>query len=74
MNCNGVGIFRRTGVFGLLEATQQIRDLIRERAGAGIIVSTGQEQGMTTIRDDGLRLLLNGSISPEEFRRVVDDA
>ena len=73
VNCNGRGFLRRTGIFELLEVTQPIRDLIRDNAGASEITSAARSNGMTTLRDDGVRLVREGIISVQDFFRFVDD-
>jgi general secretion pathway protein E len=73
LNCNGKGFVGRTGVFGLLEVTPAIRELIRDSAGVGKMASVAREHGLTTVRDDCVRLLLDGAISPQEFHRVIDE-
>ncbi|MCA9119976.1 MAG: type II/IV secretion system protein [Planctomycetaceae bacterium] len=72
-HCNSRGILGRTGIFELLDVTHTIRDLIRDRANANAITSVAREGGMTTLWDDGLRLVRDGIISSQEFLRVVDE-
>lgn len=74
LHCNGRGFLGRTGIFELLELNRPIRDLIRDRASATAITSAALENGMTTLWDDGLRLVRDGIISPLEFYRVVDES
>ena len=73
LNCNSRGFLGRVGIFELLEVTLLIRDLIRDKAGYSAITAAARENGMTTLWDDGLRLVRSGIISPKEFHRVVDD-
>jgi type II secretory ATPase GspE/PulE/Tfp pilus assembly ATPase PilB-like protein len=72
LDCNGRGFLGRTGVFELLEVTLPIRDLIRDRAGIAAVTSAARKQGMTRLWDDGLRLVRDGVISPQEFLLTVD--
>lgn len=73
LQCNGRGFLGRTGIFELLEVTQPIRDLIRGHAGASEILAAARDAGMTTLRDDGMRLVREGIISVEDFDRFVGD-
>ncbi len=72
LNCNGRGFLGRTGIFELLDITPPIRDLIRDRSGGSAVLSAALDRGMTTLRDDGLRLVREGIISPQEFLLSVD--
>ena len=74
LDCNGRGFLGRTGVFELLEVTAPIRNLIRDKAGIAAVTSAAREQGMTTLWDDGLRLVGDGVISPQECLLAVDTA
>ena len=73
LHCNGRGFLGRTGIFELLEVTHPIRDLIRDMAGAAAIIAAAQQSGATSLWDDGLRLVRDGIVSPQEFQRVVDE-
>lgn len=73
LNCNGRGFLGRTGIFELLDVTQHIRELIRENSGSSAISAAARENGMTTLWDDGVRLVREGIISVEDFQRFVDD-
>jgi type II secretory ATPase GspE/PulE/Tfp pilus assembly ATPase PilB-like protein len=72
VNCNGRGLLGRTGIFELLEVTPPIRTLIRDRASIAAIAAAAQEQGMTRLWDNGLRLVCEGVISPEELLLAVE--
>jgi len=51
--CNHTGYHGRLGIFELLEITEEIRDLILERATTDEIQEEAQRQGMMMMRRDG---------------------
>lgn len=71
--CRGTGYRGRTGVFEMMQVTEEIRNLILERASAGQIRKMAIQQGMTSLRQDGLRLVLEGRTTLEEVLRVTKD-
>lgn len=71
--CNGRGFFRRTAVFELLQVTPDIRDLIRNQAAVSEIEAAARKHGMSTIWNEGLRLVREGVISVAELDRVSDE-
>jgi type II secretory ATPase GspE/PulE/Tfp pilus assembly ATPase PilB-like protein len=72
LNCNSRGFLGRTGIFEMLEVTAPIRDLIRDKANVKAVTSAAREQGMTSLWDDGLRLVREGVISIQELLFAVD--
>jgi len=69
--CSGTGYRGRTGIFELMEMTQDIRDLAFRKAPAGEIRAKARAQGMTTLMEDGLRKVLRGVTDLEEVIRVA---
>jgi type IV pilus assembly protein PilB len=70
--CRRTGHLGRVGVFEILNATEEIRDLI-ERSATKLQISTlAKEQGMSTLLDDALSKAANGEISIEEVKRVCE--
>ena len=51
--------------------TEEIERLAVEKASATVIETVAKEQGMKTLRDDGLAKVLAGVTSLEEILRVV---
>ncbi|MCA9126897.1 MAG: type II/IV secretion system protein [Planctomycetales bacterium] len=72
-NCNDRGFRYRTGVFELLNVTAPIRQMIRERQAGSEVLRVSRENGMQTLRDEGIRLLCEGRISSAEFNRTFDE-
>jgi type II secretory ATPase GspE/PulE/Tfp pilus assembly ATPase PilB-like protein len=71
--CGGTGYRGRVGLFEVLPMTQAIRTLVSERASTAEIQRTAIAEGMRTLRDDGVRLCLEGVTTADEVRRVAGD-
>ncbi len=71
--CLESGYLGRTGIFEMLLVEDRIRDLIVRRQGSHIIKQAAIEQGMATLRQDGLRRALAGVTTLEEVVRVTQD-
>jgi type II secretory ATPase GspE/PulE/Tfp pilus assembly ATPase PilB-like protein len=72
-NCHDSGYRGRQGVFELMPLSEEIRDLIVERAPSGRIRKIATQQGMDSLRGDGWRLVLQGRTTVEEVLRVTKD-
>lgn len=71
-NCKQSGYWGRTGIFELLVVNERIKELISEKAPTQRIRETAREMvGMVSLREDGLRKVLNGIITLEEVNRVA---
>jgi type IV pilus assembly protein PilB len=64
--CNNSGYKGRMGIYEWLRMSEAIRDLVVQRAPTLVIKQKGLEQGMRTLRDDGLRAIFDGATSIEE--------
>ncbi|MBC8009633.1 MAG: type II secretion system ATPase GspE [Burkholderiales bacterium] len=64
--CNNSGYKGRMGIYEWLRMSESIRDLVVQRAPTLVIKQKGLEQGMRTLRDDGLRAIFDGATSIEE--------
>lgn len=64
--CRGTGHKGRTGIFELLDMTPQVRAMVGERTDIYALKSLAQSQGMTTLREAGIRALLSGATSFDE--------
>jgi general secretion pathway protein E len=58
-------------VYELLLTTEQIRAQIHNRASEAEIRATAQQDGMHTMREDGERLLADGTTTQAELLRVT---
>ncbi len=64
--CGDSGYKGRQGIYELLEISDAIRHQVNERAPAIVLRQKAIEIGMTTLRDDGLRLIFDGKTTVEE--------
>ena len=65
--CNNTGYKGRMGVYEWLRLSEAVRDLVVERSSTMVIKQKALEQGMRTLRDDGLRAIFDGATSIEEI-------
>ena len=72
-NCQGTGYRGRQGVFEMMPITDEIRALILERTSSRIIRKVAVEQGMSSLRQDGWRLIGEGRTTPDEVLRMTKD-
>jgi type IV pilus assembly protein PilB len=71
--CGGTGYRGRIGLFEVLPLTDEIRALASEHASTTEIQKAAVASGMRTLREDGIRLCLEGVTTPDEVRRVAGD-
>jgi general secretion pathway protein E len=72
--CGGTGYSGRIAIVEILRMTDQIRDLVLKRCDVGDISRMAAEQGMVTMRDDGLVKAIAGLTTIEEVLRVTPAA
>ncbi len=70
-NCFNTGYMGRVGITEILVLTQNVKKLILSRASEAKIKNAGRLDGMTTMREDGLKKALAGLTSLEEVIRVT---
>ncbi len=71
-SCANTGYSGRTGIYELLEIKDGIPALILNGENSGTICKKAQEQGMRTLRQDGLLKVLQGETTLEEVMRVTN--
>jgi type IV pilus assembly protein PilB len=71
--CGGTGFRGRVGLFEVLPLTDEIRALATEHASTAEIQRAAVAGGMRTLREDGVRLCLEGVTTADEVRRVAGD-
>jgi type II secretion system protein E len=71
--CRGNGYKGRTGIFEILQVTDEIRPLIVAHASAAAIKQRSLEHGMRTLREDGWDKVLAGVTTVDEILRVTED-
>ena len=74
--CNNSGYKGRGGIYELLDVTDDIRDLVSSNANVDDIRNFARGQGMTTLREAGLKLIFDGVTTIDEVVRetVMEDA
>ena len=73
--CNNSGYKGRIGIYEMLVMSDEIRDAIAAEASADDIRDIARQQGMTTLREAGLKLIFDGLTTIDEIVRetVVED-
>ncbi|WP_459555782.1 GspE/PulE family protein [Lacunimicrobium album] len=73
--CNNSGYKGRTGIYELLEVSDDIRDLVSNNSSVDEIRNMARSQGMTTLRESGLKLIFDGVSTIDEVVRetVMED-
>lgn len=71
--CAHTGYHRRTGIYELMRVDEGLRRLIHDRVAEQELRSYALTQGMHSLRQDGLRLVIAGVTSLEELLRVTRD-
>jgi type IV pilus assembly protein PilB len=69
--CGGTGYRGRLGVHEVMMVSEEIGDLTVKEATAEVIKQVAVEQGMLTLKQDGLEKARLGSTSVEEIVRVI---
>lgn len=71
--CRGTGLYGRSGVFEVMRVDAGVRRLITEGGDATAIRREAVANGMTTLREAGIRKLALGQTSFEELIRVLGE-
>jgi len=69
--CSQTGYRGRQGLFEMMGITDVIRDLITQKAPTLVLKQKALEQGMRTLRDDGLRSIFDGATTIEEVLKYT---
>jgi type IV pilus assembly protein PilB len=64
--CNGAGYKGRIGIFELLRITHAVARLVNERKPTLIIRDQAMQEGMETLRQSGIKLIMQGITTVEE--------
>ena len=73
-HCGGTGYTGRSAILELLIMTDTLRQLVLQRADAGMIAKAAVAEGMCPMFDDGLRKAMAGDTSIDEVLRVTQDS
>jgi len=71
MQCNETGYRGRRGIYEYLRVTDPVRELINERKPTIVIRDKAVELGMRTLREDGIRCILDGHTTVEEVLKYT---
>ncbi len=73
--CNNSGYKGRVGIYELMAVTDDIRDMVTSEASVDDIRNFARTQGMTTLREAGLKLIFDGITTIDEVVRetVMED-
>ncbi len=73
--CNNSGYKGRVGIYELMIMSDELRDAIAAEASGDDLRSIARQQGMTTLRESGLKLIFDGQTTIDEVVRetVIED-
>jgi type IV pilus assembly protein PilB len=71
VRCGGTGFKGRIGLYEVMPVTDELRALILDKASEEALRAVALEQGMSTLRDDGLQKIHAGLTSIAEVLRVM---
>jgi type II secretory ATPase GspE/PulE/Tfp pilus assembly ATPase PilB-like protein len=69
-NCSNTGYRGRMGIHELMEGTPEIKLMIKKQSNTEDIFNMALQQGMTTLKQDGILKVLEGITDISEVRRV----
>jgi type II secretory ATPase GspE/PulE/Tfp pilus assembly ATPase PilB-like protein len=69
-SCNNTGYRGRIGIYELLMGTDEIKEMVQKKARVMEIRKKGIEQGMTTLKQDGLLKVIKGLTDVKQVRAV----
>ncbi len=69
-NCSGTGDRGRMGIHELMEGTPEIKLMIKKQANTEEIFKIAKQQGMSTLKQDGIMKVFKGITDISEVRRV----
>ena len=69
--CNQSGYRGRTGLFEMIKVTDAFREMINSGAATLVLRQNAIEQGMRTLREDGLRSIFDGESTVEEVLKYT---
>ncbi len=73
--CNNSGYKGRVGIYEMMIMSDEIRDAIAAEASGDDLRDIARQQGMTTLRESGLKLIFDGATTIDEVVRetVIED-
>ena len=64
--CRGTGCKGRMGIFEICVMDDELRRMVNEGMSVSVIRQRARDLGMRTLREDGIRKVLNGMTTPDE--------
>jgi type II secretory ATPase GspE/PulE/Tfp pilus assembly ATPase PilB-like protein len=71
--CRNTGYHGRHGIFEWMDLSNEIRQMVLKSSSSGEIREVAVRNGMSSLSDDGWRLIGQGITTPEEVMRVAKD-
>ena len=68
--CANIGYSGRVAIHEMLQNTDEMKLLIKKKEGSEVIAQTAANQGMTTLKQDGILKVFDGLTDLSEVRRV----
>jgi type II secretory ATPase GspE/PulE/Tfp pilus assembly ATPase PilB-like protein len=69
--CQGIGYFGRTGIFELLEVTDQMREILAKQPSLDLLKKAARADGQRSLQEEGILLVAKGVTSLPELMRVL---
>jgi type IV pilus assembly protein PilB len=69
--CNNSGYKGRVGLYSVMAMSERIKEMVVAQAPEAEIGAAAREEGMLTLREDGLEKVRSGFTSLEEILRVT---
>jgi type II secretory ATPase GspE/PulE/Tfp pilus assembly ATPase PilB-like protein len=69
--CQGVGYVGRTGIFELLEVTDQMREILAKQPNLDLLRKAARADGQRSLQEEGILLVAKGVTALQELQRVL---
>lgn len=70
-HCNNTGYMGRIGIYEIMEITREHRDAINKTRDSNVLKDISKKYGMTTIAEEGKKLVLQGITNLEELAAIT---
>ena len=71
LTCQGIGYHGRTGIFELLEVTDQMREILAKQPSLELLKKAARADGQRSLQEEGILLVAKGVTSLPELMRVL---
>ena len=68
--CNGTGYYGRIGIYEIMEITPTLKSMISRKVPTDQLRDKALEEGMNTLAQSARRLVLEGTTSLSEMKRI----